>query len=68
MSEALENYENQEYEGNSAKYHTGKPCIENGCTNPAGTVWSPYWCFQCNVKRMRRIDAAFKKIAKGFAI
>jgi hypothetical protein len=41
--------------GNSPKYHTGEKCIEPGCERPAGTAWSPYWCFECNVKRLRRI-------------
>lgn len=43
-------------EGNSEKYHTGKVCIEPNCQNPAGTAWSPVWCFECNVKRMKRIS------------
>lgn len=57
--------------GNSPKYHTGKLCIEKGCNNPAGTAWSPYWCFKCNVKRIDRINASFDKLVslnkeKGF--
>lgn len=49
------NYQNPRHEGNSAQYHTGKACIEKGCSNPAGTFWSPLWCFDHNVKRMTRI-------------
>ena len=48
--------ENPDHEGNSEKYHTGKVCIEKGCGCPAGTLWSPYWCFQCNVARIKRIS------------
>lgn len=40
---------------NSELYHTGKPCIELGCDEPAGTAWSPHWCFSHNVERLRRI-------------
>lgn len=52
----MEKFEDPKYEGNSSKYHTGEPCIEEGCERPAGTWWSPYWCFECNVKRMKRIS------------
>jgi len=51
----LEAFEDPENVGNSPKYHTGKKCIEKGCNKPAGTAWSPFWCFECNVKRMKRI-------------
>lgn len=44
-------------EGNSTKYHTGALCVEPGCDKPAGTAWSPHWCFECNVKRMDSISA-----------
>ena len=54
------------HEGNSAKYHTGKPCIEHGCTNPAGTAWSPLWCFQHNSERIRRISRSMETIARTF--
>jgi hypothetical protein len=53
------------YEGNSPKYHTGKLCIE-GCGRPAGTVWSPYWCQQCNAQRLRRISKGFEDCLKQF--
>jgi len=54
-------YDDPKHEGNSEKYHTGKLCI-NGCGRPAGTAWSPHWCFECNVKRIKNIDAAFDKL------
>lgn len=49
--------------GNSSKYWTGRECIERGCSNPAGTWWSPIWCFRCNVKRMDRISGKMDQIA-----
>ncbi len=58
---ALEPFEDRTDEGNSEKYHTGKECIE-GCGRPAGTAWAPAWCFECNVKRMKKIDRQFNKI------
>lgn len=41
--------------GNSSAYHTGKPCIEKGCSNPAGTYWSEFWCQEHNAERLERI-------------
>ena len=49
-------FEDPGHRGNSSKYHTGEECIEDDCSNPAGTAWSPWWCFECNVKRIKRID------------
>lgn len=58
-------YEDPNHEGNSSKYHTGKKCI-NGCGRPAGTAWSPYWCFECNVERMRRIGNQLRDAIERF--
>ena len=30
--------------------------MEKGCTNPAGTHWSRFWCQPCNAIRMNRIS------------
>lgn len=35
---------------------------EGTCQNMAGTKWSPYWCAECNEKRMEHIDRQFKII------
>lgn len=50
-------YQDPAHEGNSAKYYTGKYCITKGCKAPAGTKWSPLWCFEHNVARMDRISS-----------
>lgn len=52
----MERYEDPADPLNAATYHTGKPCIEKGCANPAGTHWSKFWCQPCNATRMRRIS------------
>ena len=57
-------YKDRNYPGNSKKYHTGEPCVTKGCNNPAGTKWSPLWCFECNVKRMDRIGGQFDSLMK----
>lgn len=56
-------FEDPKHEGNSKKYHTGKTCIEKGCDRPAGTWWSPSWCFAHNVARMTRIGDGLKDAA-----
>lgn len=46
--------------GNDPSHHTGKHCIEPGCTARAGTAWSPLWCAKHNAERLRRIEAGLK--------
>jgi len=58
---AVEPFEDPEHELNGMKYHTGKMCV-CGCGRKAGTAWSPYFCFECNVKRMKKIDCQIKTI------
>ena len=55
-------YEDPEHPGNGPAHHTGQPCIEPGCESPAGTAWSPYWCFGCNVARINRISASLSHL------
>ncbi len=54
-------FEDPDHQGNQSEYYTGQSCAKKGCTNPAGTAWSPYWCFGCNVKRMRRLTRRIDK-------
>lgn len=56
-------YKDPNHEGNSQKYHTGKTCVTKGCGQPAGTFWSPAWCFEHNADRMDRIGASLTDIA-----
>jgi len=53
-------FENSQHEGNSSLYHTGKQCVEKYCTKPAGTKWSPFWCFKHNVERIKRVNKQFE--------
>ncbi len=62
VKQRLEAFEDPLHEGNSHKHHTGKACREVGCVNPAGTAWSPYWCFEHNVARLKRISAQLDDI------
>ena len=60
----LERYDDPNDPLNSAKYHTGKACVERGCKRPAGTAWSENWCQQCNAQRMHRISKIFEMMIK----
>lgn len=57
-------FEDPSHDGNSPRYHTGKKCTKFGCDNPAGTWWSPHWCFEHNVDRIRKITAALEDAVK----
>lgn len=52
--------EDPNHEGNSAKYHTGKPCTVAGCLDPAGTWWGKHWCQRHNAERLARIGGALE--------
>jgi hypothetical protein len=58
----MEKYEDPEAEENSEKYWSGKECIVKGCSKPAGTAWSPHWCFKHNVQRLNNITKQFTKL------
>jgi hypothetical protein len=34
------------------------------CDEPAGTWWSPYWCFKHNVERMKRVGKQLEALLK----
>jgi hypothetical protein len=59
-------YNDPDCEGNQPTHHTGEPCIEKGCDNPASTAWGPYWCFTHNVERIDRINHQLGDLAKGW--
>lgn len=60
-------FEDKNHKGNRLKkYRTGKKCITPRCLNPAGTAWSPFWCFECNVKRINGITEKLKEIEQSF--
>jgi len=59
----MSGFDDPKDEGNSDKYHTGQLCIE-GCGRPAGTAWSPHWCFECNVKRINRISKQLEVMSR----
>lgn len=39
---------------------SGRDCID--CGKPAGTLWGPYWCPDCDVKRLDKISASLDSI------
>lgn len=61
-------YQDPNHAGNNARHLSGKVCIEQGCGKAAGTAWSPFWCFACNVKRMDRISASMESMLKEYGV
>lgn len=43
---------------------SGRTCLD--CDQPAGTLWGPYWCPDCDVKRLDQISASLDEFLKGF--
>lgn len=60
----MDAFENIDDPGNSCEHWTGKVCIAPGCIRPAGTAWGPYWCFEHNVERIKKIDEQLNKLIK----
>lgn len=42
-------------DGHVCQQPSGRACID--CGKPAGTFWGPYWCPDCDVKRLDGISA-----------
>lgn len=59
-------FEDYNHEGNSPAYHSGRLCFYQPCENPAGTAWSPYFCFAHNAERMNRVSAQLDEIMSKF--
>ena len=48
-------------EGHVCQQPSGRTCLD--CDQPAGTLWGPYWCPDCDVKRLDRISASLESLA-----
>ena len=59
----MKNFEDPNHFGNRIRYKRfGKKCAEKGCKRTPGTWWSPHWCFEHNVARIKRISASLEKL------
>lgn len=38
--------------GHCCQKPSGQPCIEDGCNEPAGTIWGPHWCPDHDAERI----------------
>jgi hypothetical protein len=47
-------------QGHICQVPSGKDCFD--CGKPAGTAWGPYFCPDCDVKRLDKIEANLKSI------
>lgn len=57
-------YKDPDHPGNSSKHRTGRPCIETGCNEPAGTAWGPHWCMKHNIERIDRITQSLEELVE----
>ena len=46
---------------------SGRTCVEPGCGKPAGTLWGPMWCPECDEKRLDHVSGQLDAIVAGFA-
>ncbi len=60
MADPLPAWDNPASPLNGSEFFSGTACVESGCQNPAGTAWSPHWCWQHNAERMRRLRKQFE--------
>lgn len=51
-------------EGHVCQKPSGRPCIERGCYQPAGTLWGPLWCPAHDEERLNRITTSLHNLAE----
>lgn len=42
---------------------SGRTCIEDNCSSPAGTDWGPLWCPEHDQERLDRVSRQMAEIA-----
>ena len=48
---------------NGPQHHTGLPCVERSCQEPAGTAWGPSRCQRHNAEQLVRFSASLDALA-----
>lgn len=51
------------YAHDTCREPSGRPCIERGCGEKAGTLWGPLWCPTHDVERLDRVSGGLAGIA-----
>lgn len=51
-------------DGHVCQKPSGRICIEDGCNEPAGTLWGPYWCPDHDRERLDRIDGQLQDLKR----
>jgi hypothetical protein len=52
-------------DGHTCQKPSGRVCIEQGCSEPAGTGWGPFWCPDHDQERLDRITRQLDEIAES---
>jgi hypothetical protein len=47
--------------GHVCQKPSGRRCVD--CNEPAGTLWGPYWCPDCDETRLNRVSAQIQALA-----
>jgi len=53
-------------DGHTCQRPSGRPCVQSGCDEPAGTLWGRWWCPEHDQQRLDRIGAALTAIGMSF--
>lgn len=61
----MKKYQDKNNELNSLKHQNKGKCVTCGKT-PRGTYWSEYFCADCNIERMDRINESLKQMQDKF--
>lgn len=52
--------------GHVCQQPSGRICVERGCDEPAGTLWTPFWCPDHDVERLERVSAGLRTFQEAF--
>ena len=53
-------------DGYGPEYYSGCTCIEDGCSEPAGTAWGECWRKACDIERKNRISEDLRRLIEGY--
>lgn len=52
--------------GHQCHRPSGRPCVD--CGRPAGTLWTPVWCPDCDARRLDNVSAGFAELAEALGV
>ena len=49
-------------DGHTCQQPSGRTCIEQGCDEPAGTLWGPLWCPEHDADRLNHASRQMESL------